>query len=104
MTIDRASYALAQIKGMKSTWRTQAYPFIDKVVRANPAATKKEMKALLRDAYPFGARENHPYNIWRGMVQQLLLGLDAFDDLKQQELERYEQYKATQEEQQCSPQ
>lgn len=45
------------------TWRDVARPIISDVLKkteGNPDARKK----LLYDAYPFGARQYHPYKIW----------------------------------------
>lgn len=47
-----------------STWREKAAPIIRKVIADNAGATHQELRALLRDAYPFGERKYHPYKIW----------------------------------------
>jgi len=41
-------------------------------VKANPDATENEKRKILRDAYPFGERRNHPYKIWCDCVRRAL--------------------------------
>lgn len=54
------------------TWREFAAPLIAAVIAANVGKTTKEVKAALRDAYPWGPRENHPYKIWCSEVNRQL--------------------------------
>lgn len=49
---------------MISTWRDTARLIIAEVIRNHPEASTKELKVLIREAYPFGARKWHPYKIW----------------------------------------
>jgi hypothetical protein len=49
---------------MKGTWRNIARPIIMKVLNENLGADEKTIRKALIDAYPFGARENHPYKVW----------------------------------------
>lgn len=49
---------------MKSQWRVHARKVISKVLEENRDVDAKTLRAKLRDAYPFGAREHHPYKIW----------------------------------------
>lgn len=41
-----------------------AAPVIHRVLEETKGKEEKEIKKALREAYPFGARENHPYKIW----------------------------------------
>jgi hypothetical protein len=46
-------------------WSDRANRVIEDVLAALPVgATEKEVRLALRAAYPFGARENHPYRAW----------------------------------------
>ncbi len=49
---------------MAKTWRERAAPIIKEVLETNSDKPLKEVRKLLRDAYPFGQREYHPYFIW----------------------------------------
>ncbi len=46
------------------TWREHARPIIAKVLADNKDKSDKEIKRVLRDAYPYGERARHPYKIW----------------------------------------
>lgn len=48
----------------QSGWRNAARPIIAKVLADNAGKPEKEIRAALRDAYPFGKRRYHPYKIW----------------------------------------
>lgn len=47
-----------------SYWRNKARPIIARVLKENKGADEQTIKRALRDAYPFGPREYHPYKIW----------------------------------------
>ena len=49
---------------MAQTWRDLARPVIAKVLSENKGAEEKVINRALREAYPFGVREHHPYKIW----------------------------------------
>ena len=49
---------------MNNTWRDCARPIINKILEDNAGADEKTIRKALRDAYPFGQREMHPYKIW----------------------------------------
>ena len=49
---------------MSKTWRDSARPIIAKVLSDNIGKTDKEIRKALKDAYPFGARQYHPYKVW----------------------------------------
>lgn len=49
---------------MKSYWRTRCRPIIAEVLQETQGKSEKEIRKALTDAYPFGAREHHPYKIW----------------------------------------
>lgn len=46
------------------TWRDHAYPIIRRVLSETRGKSEAEIKKALREAYPFGQREYHPYRIW----------------------------------------
>lgn len=47
-----------------SRWRSAARPVVEFVLAHTKGWPEKEIKKALRDAYPFGPRENYPYKIW----------------------------------------
>lgn len=49
---------------MRGTWREHAAPIIAKVLKDTKGKTDKEIRKALREAYPYGQREYHPYKIW----------------------------------------
>jgi len=46
------------------TWRDQARPIIAAVIADVGIADRTRLRKALRDAYPWGPREHHPYRIW----------------------------------------
>lgn len=59
----------------QSPWKTRSRAVIRSVLASLPAdATEKEVRAALRDAYPFGEREHHPYKMWLACVKECLAG------------------------------
>lgn len=54
---------------MKSHWRGIAAPIIAKCI-ADHGHDKAELKKALRDAYPFGERNYHPYKIWLDEIKK----------------------------------
>jgi uncharacterized protein (TIGR02996 family) len=56
-----------------SEWRTRARRVIDRVLAGLPAdADEKTKRAAVREAYPFGPREHHPYKCWLAEVKAAL--------------------------------
>lgn len=49
---------------MKSGWREHAREVIIEVLKETEGKPEKEIRKALKDAYPFGARQWHPYKIW----------------------------------------
>lgn len=49
---------------MAETWRDIARPIISEVLKSNEGKTDKEIRKALKDAYPWGERQYHPYKIW----------------------------------------
>lgn len=49
---------------MKSTWREHCATIIAQVLIDTKGQTEKQIKAALREAYPYGQRSLHPYKIW----------------------------------------
>lgn len=58
----------------KSHWRERSKAVIAEVLQQQQGKTDKEIRAALRDAYPFGQRAMHPYKIWCDEVK-VQLGL-----------------------------
>jgi hypothetical protein len=54
------------------TWREDCAPLIAQVIRENEGKPLPEIKAALRDAYPYGQRSLHPYKIWRDEIKRQL--------------------------------
>lgn len=48
----------------ESYWRKQAAPIIAAVLADMKGEPDKVIRKALRDAYPFGPRQHHPYKIW----------------------------------------
>ena len=61
---------------MAKSWRDHAAPIIAAVILENYGQTEKEIRAILRDHYPFGQREHHPYRIWCDEIN-VQLGIKA---------------------------
>lgn len=49
---------------MKSSWRAYCAPIITRVLKETQGKDEKEIRKALKEAYPFGPREYHPYKIW----------------------------------------
>jgi len=54
----------------EKTWRDRAKPIIREVLAETQGLPEKEIKAAIRDAYPFGERAYHPYKIWLDEVRR----------------------------------
>ena len=54
---------------MKSSWREYCKPIIARVLEENKGADEKIIRQALKNAYPFGPREYHPYKIWLDEIQ-----------------------------------
>lgn len=52
---------------MSVPWRDACRPIIARVLTAHPEGGA-DLRQALRDAYPFGERRNHPYQIWRDEI------------------------------------
>jgi hypothetical protein len=46
------------------TWRAKARPIIKQVLKETEGQGEKEIRKALREAYPFGPRQYHPYKVW----------------------------------------
>ena len=55
-----------------SSWRNKARTVISTVIRDNPNLSLEELKKKISDAYPFGMRAYHPYQIWLDEVKDQL--------------------------------
>jgi hypothetical protein len=54
----------------EKTWRDIAKPIIQAVLSETQGLSEKEIKAAIKDAYPFGERAYHPYKIWLDEVRR----------------------------------
>jgi hypothetical protein len=53
-----------------SKYRAICAPIIERVLKETAGLPAREVQARLREAYPFGARINQPYRIWREEIQR----------------------------------
>lgn len=54
-----------QRKGkLMASWRERAQPVIAAVLAETAGQSEKVIRKALRDAFPFGPMEYHPYKIW----------------------------------------
>jgi len=54
------------------SWREKAAPIIREVIKTVGKSDMKALRKALRDAYPFGPRQYHPYKIWCDEVNRQL--------------------------------
>lgn len=54
------------------TWRDKAKPIIAAVIAQHQGEDITIVRRALREAYPFGPREYHPYRIWCDEVRAQL--------------------------------
>lgn len=54
------------------TWRERARPIIAAVIERVGRADEKRLRRELAAAYPWGAKENHPYKAWLAEVGEQL--------------------------------
>lgn len=67
----------------KGSWLDSAWRAIDKVHATLPAdASFGDRVKALRDAYPFGEREHHPYKMWLKAQRQYLARYEPPTDTK----------------------
>jgi hypothetical protein len=52
------------------SWRDRARPIVAEVLRATSGQDEAAIRKALRDAYPFGQREHHPYKIWLDEIRR----------------------------------
>lgn len=70
---------------MDSHWRRAATPIIDRVLRETSGKPEKEIRAALRQAYPFGPTSHHPYKIWLNEIKRQRRGAPALKSLRKAE-------------------
>lgn len=56
------------------TWRDRARPIIADVIAEVGRDDMKNLRAALREAYPFGERKYYPYKIWLSEIKRQLRG------------------------------
>jgi hypothetical protein len=52
-----------------SDWRKKSAPIIAKILREYPERDADQERAL-REAYPFGVRNYHPYKVWLDEIKK----------------------------------
>jgi hypothetical protein len=55
-----------------STWRDHARPIIAETIAAAGTQDSNALRKALREAYPFGPRQYHPYKIWLDEIHRQL--------------------------------
>jgi hypothetical protein len=55
-----------------STWRDIAAPIVADVIKETAGKPEREVRAALREAYPFGERKYWPYKVWCDEVRYQL--------------------------------
>ena len=60
-------------------WREHAAPIIARVIAEHQGESEKQIRAALRDAYPYGERAMWPYKVWCSEVRGQL-GIEAKDE------------------------
>ena len=58
-----------------SPWRLHARNVIQAAISNCQSSDPKAIRKAIRDAYPYGLRANHPYQIWCSEVKSALEGL-----------------------------
>lgn len=68
------------------SWRDHSRRVISEVVRKSGWKTEQELRKALREAYPFGMRQYHPYKVWCDEVKKQMrrLGFGKIDEDPQQ--------------------
>ena len=59
---------------MNSDWRIKSQQIIDGILRNDSVAWNMKL-AVINKSYPFGARENHPYQIWLSEVKRAKIAI-----------------------------
>jgi len=54
------------------TWREHCAPIIARVIREHQGESEAEIRAALREAYPWGVRAHWPYLAWCSEVRKQL--------------------------------
>ena len=57
-------------------WRDHAKPIISRVIGEHRDRPVQEIRRALRDVYPFGLRQYHPYKVWCDEVRIQLAALE----------------------------
>lgn len=52
------------------SWRDRARPIVKRALEETAGKPEKEIRAALLAAYPFGARQYHPYKIWLDEIRR----------------------------------
>lgn len=61
---------------MSRTWRDHAAPIVAQVIAEHAGKSEREIRAALREAYPYGERDMWPYRVWCSEVRKQL-GIEA---------------------------
>lgn len=52
------------------TWRDRIRPIIAQVLKETQGKSEAEIRRALREAFPFGPRQYHPYKTWLDEIQR----------------------------------
>lgn len=69
---DRFVHSSWPTMAIKSRWRERARQVIARILASNPGKSPQELRRLIREAYPFGPRQHHPYRIWCDEVKRAI--------------------------------
>jgi hypothetical protein len=58
-------------------WRDRCKPMIAQVLAENRGKPLNELRRVLRESFPFGARKMHPYKIWLSECRQQLMAAEC---------------------------
>lgn len=56
--------------GDPGSWRRGAAPIIERVLVETRGRSEKEIRAALREAYPYGPRSMWPYKVWCSEIRR----------------------------------
>lgn len=80
------------------TWRDRFKPIIREVIQETGTDDMRLLRQKLRDAFPAGPRQYHPYKIWLDEInRQLGLGKHKRSELIAQEKKHFEPLEGQQE-------
>lgn len=64
------------------TWREEAAPIIERIIREVGRDNPKMLRKAFRDAYPFGEKKRFPYKAWLAEIKRQLNGCKLGERVK----------------------